>query len=274
MPGHGAWGLLRRAVRDRDGYLRPLRLRIQHRSSQLPATAVPGPAAGLMNDTMRFIVGALCRLAGSQAESSAPRPAPERHCGSAPSERPCPRRGCCCPHCGEWATCRPSRHKMKRSDNRNRGSAQPLSAERAVMPRPARRLPVVVPVAAATAGSWPGRLADARRIRRCHARADVSASPSPGRCHAGWSAARRRRDNVKFVARAGPDRGSDPSSIVTTVPRRHMLNGRRVRRSPFSRVDEGCGRLAKPLCDAHREVHVSEASTAQIGQPIRRAVEF
>lgn len=29
---------------------------------------------------------------------------------------------------------RPSRHKMKRSDNRNRGSAQPLSAERAVMP--------------------------------------------------------------------------------------------------------------------------------------------
>jgi hypothetical protein len=35
--------------------------------------------------------------------------------------------------------------------------------------------------------------------------------------------------------------------------------------SPLSWVDERRGRLTEPLCDAHREVHVREASGAQIG---------
>jgi hypothetical protein len=33
----------------------------------------------------------------------------------------------------------------------------------------------------------------------------------------------------------------------------------------LSWVDERRGRLTEPLCDAHREVHVREASGAQIG---------
>jgi hypothetical protein len=43
--------------------------------------------------------------------------------------------------------------------------------------------------------------------------------------------------------------------------------------SPLSWVDERSGRLTEPLCDAHREVHVREASGAQIGQSAWRAVE-
>jgi hypothetical protein len=39
-------------------------------------------------------------------------------------------------------------------------------------------------------------------------------------------------------------------------------------------MDERSGRLTEPLCDAHREVHVGEASGAQIGQSAWRAVEL
>jgi hypothetical protein len=39
-------------------------------------------------------------------------------------------------------------------------------------------------------------------------------------------------------------------------------------------MDERSGRLTEPLCDAHHEVHVREASGAQIGQPAWRAVEL
>jgi hypothetical protein len=48
----------------------------------------------------------------------------------------------------------------------------------------------------------------------------------------------------------------------------------RPRRSPLSGVDECSCRLAEPLCDPHREVHVRETSRSQIRQPARRAVEF
>jgi hypothetical protein len=39
-------------------------------------------------------------------------------------------------------------------------------------------------------------------------------------------------------------------------------------------MHEPCSRLAQPLGDAHRQVHVRQASSTQVGQPVRRAVEF
>jgi hypothetical protein len=39
-------------------------------------------------------------------------------------------------------------------------------------------------------------------------------------------------------------------------------------------VDEPSGRLLDPLRNAHREAHVRETSSSQIGQSAGRAVEF
>ena len=38
-------------------------------------------------------------------------------------------------------------------------------------------------------------------------------------------------------------------------------------------MDEGCGWLFHPLCDAHGESHVREPSSSQVGQPVRCAIE-
>ena len=46
------------------------------------------------------------------------------------------------------------------------------------------------------------------------------------------------------------------------------------RPSPSDGVNERGGRLPDPLCDAHREIHVGQPSSSQIGQSAGRAVEF
>jgi hypothetical protein len=84
---------------------------------------------------------------------------------------------------------------------------------------------------------------------------DLPASNLPG---GAASQAARRRFESRFLS-------------VLAVEIRHALM---PRRSPLSGVDECSCRLAEPLCDAHREIHVREASLSQISQPAWRAVEF
>jgi hypothetical protein len=75
-----------------------------------------------------------------------------------------------------------------------------------------------------------------------------------------------------------PQAGGHPGHPDNQRPRSGLSRARlallRPRRSPLSGVDECSCRLAEPLCDPHREVHVRETSRSQIRQPARRAVEF
>lgn len=93
--------------------------------------------------------------------------------------------------------------------------------------------------------------------------------PPPENTGEGVKRCRTRRPTLSQGRIAAPN-----VVLPCTCDRTRVISLRPYGESPLSGVDERRGRLSEPLRYSHRQVHVRNASGAQVGQSVCRAVEF